>query len=135
MSEVLFVSSSNMGLSRVLEGLLRQAAPGLTVLSAGISIDDDDRGLDEDARRALCEVGARCDGDPHQLTPSLADSADVVIVVGKIDVSDYIAPDVETERWEYDDPADRGIYGYPRYAQLRDFFARRVNTLAERFAA
>ena len=59
----------------------------------------------------------------------------MVIVVGKIDVSDYIAPDVETERWEYDDPADRGIYGYPRYAQLRDFFTRRVNTLAERFAA
>lgn len=122
-----------MGLSRLLEGLLRQAAPGLTVLSAGITIDEDDRGLDEDARQALTEVGARCDGDPHQLTPSLADGADVVIVLGNIDVSDYIAPDVQTERWEYDDPADRGVYGVDRYTQLRDSLYQRITELAQRF--
>lgn len=123
-----------MGLSRLLEGLLRQAAPGLTVLSAGITIDEDDRGLDEDARQALTEVGARCDGDPHQLTPSLADDADVVIVLGNIDVSDYIAPDVKTERWMYEDPAEKGIYGVERYVQLRDELYQRVTELAKRFA-
>lgn len=124
-----------MGLSRLLEGLLRQAAPGLTVLSAGIKIDDDDRGLDEDARQALTEVGARCDGDPHQLTPSLADSADVVIVLGNIDVSDFIAPDVETERWTYDDPANHGVYGIDRYVQLREAMTQRIADLANRFSA
>lgn len=134
MPEVLFVSSSNMGLSRILEGLLRQAAPQLTIVSAGTSIDEDDRGIDEDARRALIDVGARCDGDPQQLTPSLADAADVVIIVGDVNVSEYIAPDVSAERWEVDDPSLSGVFGYDRYVQLRDAFAPRVRALAHRFA-
>lgn len=135
MSEVLFVSRANMGISRLLEGLLRQASPSLTVYSAGISIDDDDRGIDEDARIALSQVGARCDGDPLQLTPSLADRADVVVVVGDVDTTDFVAPDCATERWMFDDPAKRGIHGVERYVQLREQLIDRVHKLAYRLAA
>lgn len=133
MAEVLFVSGTNMGLSRVLEGLLRREAPHLTVTSAGTIIDDDDRGIDEDARRALAEVGARCDGDPLQLTPSLADRADLVVVLGDVDVSNCIAPDCSVERWTYDDPAQNGIYGQRRYALLLTTFTARVREVARRF--
>nr|WP_120491794.1 low molecular weight phosphatase family protein [Corynebacterium lactis] len=135
MSEVLFVSRANMGVSRLLEGLLRQAAPELTVNSAGIDIDEDDRGLDEDARQALIEVGARCDGDPLQLTASLADRADVVVIVGDIDATDYVAPDCETERWTFDDPAVRGIHGKARYVDIREQMLGRIHDLARRLAA
>lgn len=133
MAEVLFVSGMNMGLSRMLEGLLRREAPQLTVTSAGTRIDDDDRGIDEDARRALADADARCDGDPLQLTPSLADRADVVIVLGDIDVSDSIAPDCDIERWTYEDPAANGIYGKQRYLMLLDAFMDRVREVARRY--
>lgn len=134
MSEVLFVSRANMGISRVLEGLLRQVAPQIKVNSAGIDIDDDDRGLDEDARLALSEVGARADGDPLQLTPSLADRADLIVVVGDIDVSDYVAPDLQVERWHFEDPASRGVRGQARYAEIRDRMTKQVRELAKRLS-
>lgn len=134
MSEVLFVSRANMGISRVLEGLLRQVAPQIKVNSAGIDIDDDDRGLDEDARLALSEVGARADGDPLQLTPSLADRADLIVVVGDIDVSDYVAPDLQVERWHFEDPASRGVRGRARYAEIRDRMTKQVRELAKRLS-
>lgn len=126
MSEILYVSGSNMGMSRIAEGLTRHVAPSVTVFSAGIDVDPDDRGVDEDARLACAEIGARCDGDPLQLTASLADRADVVVVLGDIDVSDHVAPDVATKRWEIRDPADDGVRGVERYRRLRDDLRERI---------
>ena len=126
MSEILYVSGSNMGMSRIAEGLTRHVAPSVTVTSAGIDVDPDDRGVDEDARRACAEIGARCDGDPLQLTPSLADRADVVVVLGDIDVSEHVAPDVDTQRWDIRDPAADGVRGVERYRLLRDDLRERI---------
>lgn len=126
---ILFVSGSNMGLSRMAEGLLRRVRPGVEVSSAGVDVDPDDRGVDEDARLALGEVGARCDGDPLQLTPSLADSYDRVIVLGDIDVSRCIAPDRPIERWLWEDPMDQGVAGLPRYRVLREWLRDRIRGL------
>lgn len=135
MSEILFVSRANMGISRLLEGLLRHAAPHLTAHSAGINIDDDDRGLNEDVREVLAEVGAHCYGDPEQLTPSRADRADVVIVIGDTDVSNSIAPDTKIERWSYEDPRDQGIVGKQRYRKLRQDFVPRIEKLVRQLSS
>lgn len=118
-----------MGLSRIAEGLVRHNAPHIHAMSAGIDVDDDDRGIDEDARMALSEVGARCDGDPSQLTPSLADKADLVVVLGDIDVSEFVPPEVEVIRWEYEDPKDNGIDGIQRYRILRDDLLGKIRRL------
>ncbi len=126
MSVILYVSGSNMGMSRMAEGLTRHVAPAVTVISAGIDVDPDDRGVDEDARRACAELGARCDGDPLQMTPSLADRADIVVVLGDIDVTDHVAPDVDTQRWELRDPATDGVRGVERYRRLRDDLRERI---------
>ena len=98
----------------------------IAVTSAGIDVDPDDRGVDEDARRACAEIGARCDGDPLQLAPSLADRADVVVVLGDIDVSEHVAPDVDTQLWEIRDPAADGVRGVERYRLLRDDLRERI---------
>lgn len=127
---VLFVSGANMGLSRMAEGLLRRAVPGVTVHSAGIDVDPDGRGIDQDVRIALAEVGARCDGDPIQLTASAADRYARVIVLGDVDVSGVIAPDCPTERWRYDDPRRQGISGLPRYRILREWLRGQIHHLA-----
>lgn len=126
MSAILYVSGSNMGISRIAEGLTRQAAPSVSVASAGTDVNLLDRGVDEDARQACAEIGARCDGDPLQMTASLADRADIVVVLGDVDVSGHVAPDVETIRWRFHDPIDDGIEGLERYRHLRDFLRERV---------
>ncbi|MFD5868829.1 low molecular weight phosphatase family protein [Corynebacterium sp. NPDC060344] len=131
MSEILYVSGANMGMSRIAEGLTRHVAPDVTVYSAGIDVDPGHRGVDEDARRACAEIGARCDGDPLQLTPSLADRADVVVILGNIDVSDHVAPDVDTQRWDIRDPADDGVEGVDRYRLLRDDLRIRILAVLE----
>lgn len=129
MPEILYVSARNMGVSRIAESLTRMAAPAITVLSAGVEVRTEDRGVDENARRACAEIGARCDGDPLQLTPSLADRADIVIILGDVDVSGHIAPDVETRRWELPDPAEAGVGGVERYRRLRDALRERIMPL------
>lgn len=131
MSTILYVSGANMGMSRIAEGLTRQISPTVTIVSAGIDVDPDDRGMDEDARRACAEIGARCDGDPLQLTASVADRADVLIVLGDIDVTDHVAPDVEKRRWDIVDPANRGSTGIDRYRMLRDDLRERIIGLLE----
>lgn len=131
MLEILYVSGTNMGMSRMAEGLTRQAAPNVTVLSAGIDVDPEARGVDEDARVACAEVGARCDGDPVQLTPSLADRAKVIVVLGAVDVSEHVAPELTVERWDIPDPADHGLAGVDRCRTLRDSLRDRIRMLLD----
>ncbi|WP_448852803.1 arsenate reductase/protein-tyrosine-phosphatase family protein [Corynebacterium sp. 335C] len=130
-SGILFVSGANMGLSRMAEGLLRRVVPDVAVHSAGVDVDPDDRGLDEDARVAMREIGARCDGDPIQLTPSVADRHDRVIVLGDVDVSGHIAPDCDIVRWRYEDPVRQGVAGLPRYRILREWLRGEIRVLAD----
>ena len=47
-------------------------------------------------------------------------------MLGDIDVSGHVAPDVETQRWEIRDPADDGIRGVERYRRLRDDLRERI---------
>lgn len=123
---ILFVGVANMSASRIAEGLLRLADPRARVGSAGVSVAPGARGIDEDARRALAEIGARCDGDPRQLTASLADRHDEVIVLGDVDVGRHIAPDCAIRRWVLDDPAGRGVTGLARHRRLRAMLGERI---------
>ena len=56
----------------------------------------------------------------------MADRYDVVVILGDIDVSEHVAPDVETQRWEIHDPADDGVDGLERYRRLRDDLRGRI---------
>ncbi|WP_027019648.1 hypothetical protein [Corynebacterium sputi] len=130
-TRVLFVGSQDMGMSRIAEGLLRYADPNALVSSAGVDVDPDDRGVNQDARQAMAEIGARCDGDPVQLTASVADRQDVVIVVGNVDTAECIAPDCSEFRWVLEDPANRGITGIARYRVLRDELKVRIHRMVD----
>lgn len=128
-TRVLFVGAHDMGMTRIAEGLLKFADPDASVSSAGVNVDPDDRGVNEDARRAMAEIGARCDGDPIQLTASVADRQDVVVVVGNVNTESCIAPDCSEFRWPVEDPAARGFTGIDRYRLLRDDLKTRIDRM------
>lgn len=130
-TRVLFVGSHDMGISRIAEGLLKYVDPNAVVSSAGVDVDPDDRGVNQDARQAMAEIGARCDGDPVQLTASVADRQDVVIVVGDVNTADCIAPDCSEFRWALEDPAQRGITGVARYRLLRDELKTHIHRMVD----
>lgn len=131
MLDILYISGTNMGMSRMAEGLTRQAAPDVAVLSAGVNVDPGVRGVDEDARVACAELGARCDGDPVQLTPSLADKAKVIVVLGDVDISEHVAPELTVVRWDIPDPADHGLGGVDRYRTVRESLRDRIRMLLD----
>lgn len=131
MLEILYVSCSNMGMSRMAEGLTRQAAPRVAVASAGVEVAPGVRGVDEDARVACAEIGARCDGDPMQLTPSLADRAKVIVALGGVDVSGHVAPELTVIRWDIPDPLDQGVSGVARYRRIRESLLERIRGLVD----
>lgn len=133
MSGILFVCSHNKGKSRMAEGLLRSRAPHIPVESAGTDVSPNERGVNEEAREALAEVGARMDGDPLQLTASLADSYDLIVVVGQADISDLVPQESTVERWDVYEPSERGITGMKRMRMLREEIAERVDELIDRW--
>lgn len=125
---MLFVCVSNAGKSVMAAGLMRQiAGPNIRVTSAGTHAKTAVNGL---SARVLAEVGVDIsDHRPTRLTPQMLDDADLVVLVGKqADLDQF--PGVAFERWDTDEPSERGIDGIERMRLIRDDIADRARLLA-----
>lgn len=124
---VLFVCVRNGGKSQMAAGLLRRAAPGIDVHSAGT---DPGPGLNALSVRVLDEAGVDLAGEaPKAVDPQLLRSVDLVVTLGREARVD--APrGVEVRNWDTDEPSQRGIDGIERMRLVRDDILRRVDALA-----
>ena len=125
---VLFVCVRNSGKSQMAAGLMRRAAAGKVIaLSAGT---DPAAKLNALSVAALAEVGVDLGGEhPKALDPLLLHTVDLVVVLGREAQLDVPAG-VRMQRWETDEPSQRGIEGMERMRLVRDDIAARVQALA-----
>ncbi|MCW2581640.1 MAG: tyrosine phosphatase [Klenkia sp.] len=137
MTAVLFVCARNGGKSQMAAGLMRAAAPGVAVDSAGT---DPGTTLNAQSVESLAEVGVDVSGGaPKPVTAELLAVADVVVTLGseaRIDPALVQgAPGTLFETWVTDEPSARGIGGLDRMRLVRDDIAARVEDLRERLDA
>lgn len=127
---VLFVCNSNKGKSQMAAALLEHEAPGkFTVESAGVKASVGEP-VNQQAAASLAEIGADMStGTPTQLTEDAMRAADRIIVVGGAQLPQVDG--VEVERWEIDEPSERGIEGTERMNLIRDEIRARVCQLAQ----
>ena len=132
---VLFVCVKNGGKSQMAAGLLRLdlAAAGregaVVVSSAGTQPGSKVNAL---SAEVLQEIGADISGEtPTQLTPEAMREAGHVVVIGaEAEVEELEG--VRIERWEIDEPSERGLEGRERMVLVRDDIHLRVRELHER---
>ena len=132
---VLFVCVKNGGKSQMAAGLMRQdlASAGLegavVVSSAGTNPGSKVNAL---SAEVLAEVGADIAAEtPTQLTrEAMREAGHVVIIGAEAEVEPMEG--VEIERWEVDEPSERGIEGRERMELVRDDIHLRVRELRER---
>lgn len=127
---VLFVCKSNAGKSQMAEALLREiAGDAITAVSAGTAPGS---AINDQSAVAVGEVGADMSGGtPKPVDPELVRIADRVVVLGReaqLEPVDGMTAGIE--RWETDEPAERGIGGMQRMRLIRDDIAARVRDLA-----
>ena len=129
---VLFVCKSNAGKSQMAAALMRKEAIGrIDAHSAGTRPG---AAINELAAQSLHEVGADMSGErPKPVDPDLLRSVDRVVILGK-EAQLEPAEGVRVERWETDEPSERGIDGAERMRLIRDDIARRVHQLARELA-
>lgn len=129
---VLFVCVKNAGKSQMAAALLRQRAGNrVEVHSAGTKPGF---ALNEESVAALDEVGASTEGERCKpIDPAVLLRADRVIVLGR-DAQVEPLPGMRgiIERWETDEPSERGIHGAERMRLVRDDIADRVRHLEAR---
>lgn len=127
---VLFVCVKNGGKSQMAEALMRHVA-GDTVeaSSAGTRAGAAVNTLSADS---LLELGIDIRGNtPRQLTADLVDASDLVVVLGQ-DAGVDPREGTPVERWETDEPSERGIEGIERMRLVRDDILVRVAALHRR---
>jgi arsenate reductase len=126
MATVLFVCLHNAGRSQMSAALFERAAGGRHVaLSAGSQADPAGC-LHPQVIAVMRELGIDLsDRHPQQLTPQLAQQADVVVTMGCGDSCPYI-PGKRYIDWELADPKGRPI---EEVRDTRDDIARRVQQL------
>lgn len=132
---VLFVCVKNGGKSQMAAGLMRQdlASTGrdgaVVVSSAGTQPGSKVNAL---SAEVLAEIGADISAEtPTQLTPeAMREAGHVVILGAEAEVEPLEG--VEIERWEVDEPSERGIEGPERMKLVRDDIHLRVRELADR---
>ena len=126
---VLFVCSTNSGKSQMAAGLMRKEAEGrIDVHSAGTHPGT---AVNELSAQSLREVGADMSGErPKPIDPDLLRSVDRVVILG-LNAQLEPAPGVRIERWETDEPSERGVEGAERIRLIRDDIAARVHKLAQ----
>ncbi|UFU02467.1 low molecular weight phosphatase family protein [Ruania suaedae] len=127
MTGVLFVCVKNGGKSQLAAALMRaRAGDRLAVYSAGTAPG---KALNQESVDALAEVGATVEGEyPKAVVPSLLDEVDRVVLLGsEVELEPGTAP---VERWETDEPSERGVTGMERMRLIRDDIAARVDRLA-----
>ena len=125
---VLFVCVRNAGKSQMAAGLMKAVAgDAVDVFSAGTAPGE---ALNGESARSLAELGIDISGErPKAVTEDLLRAVDVVVVLGQ---EAQVEPPSGTrlERWETDEPSERGVEGMERMRLVRDDIAARVRVLA-----
>ncbi len=121
---VLFVCLHNAGRSQMSQGLFEQAAGDRhNARSAGTTPGDR---VHPEVLEVMAELGIDLSGRiPQELTPDLAEWADVVVTMGCGDACPYI-PGKRYIDWELPDPKGRPI---SEVRATRDEIKRRITTL------
>jgi arsenate-mycothiol transferase len=127
---VLFVCVKNAGKSQMAAGLMRKlAADAVQVHSAGTRPGD---ALNELSAQVLAEDGVDINGEtPKLIDPQLVRDVDVVVTLGR-EAHVEPVPGTRFERWDTDEPSERGIDGIERMRLVRDDIAARVADLFTR---
>jgi arsenate-mycothiol transferase len=130
---VLFVCVKNAGKSQMAAGLMRKiAGDTVRVYSAGTRAGDAINSL---SAQSLAEVGVDItDQAPKPIDPQLLRDVDVVVTLGREAHVDATAG-TRFERWDTDEPSERGIDGIVRMRLVRDDIATRVGDLYARLQA
>ncbi|WP_258934557.1 low molecular weight phosphatase family protein [Nesterenkonia pannonica] len=131
---VLFVCVKNGGKSQMAAGLFekgleeRGQSDAVRVASAGTKPGSAVNAL---SAEVLAEVGVDiADRTPTQLTPEAMQEAGRVVILG----AEAEVPEVEgvtIERWETDEPSERGIEGRERMELVRDDIRARTERLTD----
>ncbi|MFD4366204.1 ACR3 family arsenite efflux transporter [Rhodococcus sp. NPDC058521] len=127
---VLFVCVKNGGKSQMAAGLMRRAVgDSVVVRSAGTKPGSAVNAL---SAEVLLEIGVDISGESPTLIDSrLVRHADVVVCLGnEVDVKPVGG--TSFERWETDEPSERGIDGIERMRLVRDDIAARIADLTAR---
>ncbi|WP_338403095.1 low molecular weight phosphatase family protein [Arthrobacter bussei] len=124
---VLFVCVKNGGKSQMAAGLMdKVAGDTVTTASAGSKPGS---AVNDLSAQVLAEVGVDISQNvPRQITVEDQEQADIVVILGP----EAQVDDVEGtlyERWETDEPSDRGIDGIERMRLVRDDILERVTDL------
>ncbi|CCH78530.1 putative arsenate reductase [Nostocoides japonicum T1-X7] len=130
---VLFVCVKNAGKSQMAAALARHhAGDRLMVHSAGTRPGTT---LNTETVAALNEIGATLDDEyPKPLEPALLDTVDAVIILG----ADAHLPHTgaaPVQRWDTDEPSQRGVTGMPRMRLIRNDIDQRVQALIHQLLA
>jgi arsenate-mycothiol transferase len=130
---VLFVCVKNAGKSQMAAGLMRKiAGDTVHVYTAGTKPGD---AINILPAMTLAEVGVDITGEtPKPLDPQLLRDVDIVVILGREAHVDPV-PNTQFERWETDEPSERGIDGIERMRLVRDDIAASVADLSTRIQA
>lgn len=124
---VLFVCVKNGGKSQMVAGLMdKVAGDSVTTTSAGSKPGSAVNAL---SAEVLAEVGVDISQNvPRQITVEDQQQADLVVILGAEAQVDEVEGTLY-ERWETDEPSERGIDGIERMRLVRDDILERVTTL------
>jgi len=127
---VLFVCVKNGGKSQMAAGLMTKiAGDTVHVYSAGTTPGT---AVNDLSAQALAEVGVDITGNtPTLIDPQLVRDVDLVVTLGR---EAHVDPVIGTlfEKWDTDEPSERGIDGIARMRLVRDDIADRVADLLHR---
>jgi arsenate-mycothiol transferase len=124
---VLFVCVKNGGKSQMAAGLMdKVAGDSVTTASAGSKPGP---AVNDLSAQVLAEVGVDISQNvPRQITREDQEQADIVVILGPEAQVDEVEGTLY-ERWETDEPSDRGIDGIERMRLVRDDILDRVTAL------
>lgn len=124
---VLFVCVKNGGKSQMAAGLMdKVAGDSVTTASAGSKPGS---AVNDLSAQVLAEVGVDISQNvPRQITAKDQEQADLVVILGPEAQVDEVEGTLY-ERWETDEPSDRGIGGIERMRLVRDDILDRVTAL------
>ena len=124
---VLFVCVKNGGKSQMAAGLMdKVAGDSVTTASAGSKPGS---AVNDLSAEVLAEVGVDISQNvPRQITREDQEQADLVVILGPEAQVDEVEGTLY-ERWETDEPSERGIDGIERMRLVRDDILDRVTAL------
>ncbi|MGB3763506.1 MAG: low molecular weight phosphatase family protein [Ornithinimicrobium sp.] len=126
---VLFVCKKNGGKSQMAAALMRlHAGEQIEVLSAGTAPGT---AMNQDSVASVLEVGGSFEGESIKgIEPQWLDQVDRVVVLGgEAHIENPgLSP---VERWETDEPSERGVEGIERMRLIRDDIDARVLALKD----